>query len=395
MEQGKETKKILTEAMKDYKEKRYGCALEKFHNLYLENLKYCCPFIADCYHHLKYYSLAKEFFEKVDEYPRAIKDYYLFKLKLIDCYDNLQDFESIRKFINSNKTVESGCTDFDERESLVNYAEAIIKLKEHNNVKEAIELFKKCNHSIAPAAKEYIKQIEEIKQKNKETIVDLGNELKKKKSEDKYCELIELYLLEDNLQKAQEIVNEFNAFVSNNNDKLSKYKVSFYKGKIQGLQVINDSNAYLSQEDFDTIKGHLFSDFLHCISKDSIEKIKHMYLEAVDLLFKVTAKSFKFNKEAFEFYSDWLKKKTLKMVSKEHYYLIKTRIFYTKRNAMKTLRNIGKYTTFSGKSGLEIEKMKKEMETKGKGFDEITHEEEEEENIQTQQGEDSDQDDIN
>ena len=398
MEQEKEIQKILTEAMKDYKEKRYGCALEKFHNLYSKGMTKCCPFIADCYHHLKYYSLAKEFFEtfefctKEGEYPETIQNYFLFKLKLIDCYDNLQDFASLNNYIAKlNEKLQAGSTMGPLINKLTTYVNAILELRENNNVEEAIKLFNQCKDPITPAAKEYIKQIEEIKKKNEQIIENLKNELKKNKMEGTYCDLIDLYLLKKDLDKAKAIVDEFEKFVLNKNDKLSKFKVSFYKGKIKVLEVIE---ADISKE-YEIIKGHLFSDFLNIINKDSIEKIKNMYIEAVDLLFKVTATYYLSNKEVFEYFIDWMKKKTFKMISKEHHYLIKAKIYYTKKNAVKTLRNLSKYTTSSGKSGLEIEKMKNEMENQGKVFENIGAEEaQQEENKEIKKEEDSDEDDI-
>ena len=400
MEQEKEIQKILTEAMKDYKEKRYGCALEKFHNLYSKGQTKCCPFIADCYHHLKYYSLAKEFFEtfefstRENEYPEQIKNYFLFKLKLIDCYDNLQDFASLNNYIAKlNEKVMPGSTVGPLIRDLTTYANAILELRVNNDVEEAIKLFKDCRAPITPAAKEYIKQIEEIKKKNKQIIVYFQNELKKNKKEGTYCDLIDLYLLERDLINAKATVGEFEKLVLNKNDKLSKFKVSFYKGKIEVLEVIE---ADITKETYEIIKGHLFSDFLHSINKDSIGKLKNMYIEAVDLLYKVTAKYYASNKEVFEYFLDWMKKKTFKMISKEHHYLIKAKIYYTKQNAIKTLRNLSKYTTSSGKSGLEIEKMKNEMENKGKGFENIGAEEaQQKENEEIEKEEDSDEDSIN
>lgn len=398
MEQEKEIQKILTEAMKDYKEKRYGCALEKFHNLYSKGMTKCCPFIADCYHHLKYYSLAKEFFEtfefctKEGEYPETIQNYFLFKLKLIDCYDNLQDFASLNNYIAKlNEKLQAGSTMGPLINKLTTYVNAILELRENNNVEEAIKLFNQCKDPITPAAKEYIKQIEEIKKKNEQIIENLKNELKKNKMEGTYCDLIDLYLLKKDLDKAKATVDEFEKFVLNKNDKLSKFKVSFYKGKIKVLKVIESD---ISKE-YEIIKGHLFSDFLNIINKDSIEKIKNMYIEAVDLLFTVTATYYVSNKEVFEYFIDWMKKKTFKMISKEHHYLIKAKIYYTKKNAVKTLRNLSKYTTSSGKSGLEIEKMKNEMENQGKVFENIGAEEaQQEENKEIKKEEDSDEDDL-
>ena len=400
MEQEKEIQKILTEAMKDYKEKRYGCALEKFHNLYFKGMTKCCPFIADCYHHLKYYSLAKEFFEtfefslKEDEYPEPIQNYFLFKLKLIDCYDNLQDFASLNNYIAKlNEKLKPGSTVGPLIKELTIYAKAILELRVNNDVEEAIKLFKDCRAPITPAANEYIKQIEEIKKKNKQIIEYLDNELKKNKKEHTYCDLIDLYLLEKDLKKAKATVDEFEKFVLNTNDKIAKFKVSFYKGKIEVLEVIE---ADITKEKYEIIKGYLFSDFLHIINKDSIEKIKNMYIEAVDLLYKITAKYYVSNKEVFEYFIDWIKKKTFKMISKEHHYLIKAKIYYTKKNAVKTLRNLSKYITSSGKSGMEIEKMKNEMENQGKVFENIGAEEvQQEENKEIEKEEDSDEDSIN
>ena len=356
MEQEKEIQKILTEAMKDYKEKRYGCALEKFHNLYFKGMTKCCPFIADCYHHLKYYSLAKEFFEtfefssKEGDYPEPIQNYFLFKLKLVDCYDNLQDFASLNNYIAKlNEKLKAGSTMGPLIKELTTYVEAILELRENNNVEKAIKLFNECQVPITPAAKEYIKQIEEIKKKNTQTIRNLENELKKNKKEGTYCDLIDLYLLEKDLKNAKATVGEFEKFVLNKNDKLSKFKVSFYKGKIEILEVIE---AGVNEETYEKIKGYLFSDFLRIINKDSIEKIKNMYIEAVDLLYKITAKYYDSNKKVFDYFIDWMKEKTFKMISKEHHYLIEAKIYYTQRNSGKALNKLSKYTTSSGKSGL-------------------------------------------
>jgi hypothetical protein len=385
--------------MKDYKEKRYGCALEKFHNLYSKGMTKCCPFIADCYHHLKYYSLAKEFFEtfefctKEGEYPETIQNYFLFKLKLIDCYDNLQDFASLNNYVAKlNEKLQAGSTMGPLINKLTTYVNAILELRENNNVEEAIKLFNKCKDPITPAAKEYIKQIEEIKKKNEQIIENLKNELKKNKMEGTYCDLIDLYLLEKDLKNAKATVGEFEKFVLNENDKLSKFKVSFYKGKIGVLEVIE---LGVTEKTYEEIKGHLFSDFLKSINKDSIEKIKNMYIEAVDLLYKITAKYYDSNKKVFDYFIDWMKEKTFKMISKEHHYLIEAKIYYTQRNSGKALKKLSKYTTSSGKSGLEIEKMKNELEDLAKGFKNIgAEEEQQEESKEIKKEEDSDEEDI-
>ena len=83
------------------------------------------------------------------------------------------------------------------------------------------------------------------------------------------------------------------------------------------------------------------------------------------------------------------------MISKEHHYLIEAKIYYTQKNSGKALKKISKYTTSSGKSGLEIEKMKNELEDLAKGFKNIGAEEaQQEENKIIKKEEDSDQDDI-
>jgi hypothetical protein len=362
---------IMCEAEDQYKKHRYGLALEKYQQLYNAGEKKFALMIANCYYYMKFYVLAKDFYEQGETYASSTKDLSPFYFKLIDCYSKLNDSKALDKFIIKLERMSNDSNNpyVNNHKLLKKFAEGIKEFKFNKDFEKALEAFKNCSALGRP----YIQMIEKQKQENNKKENYLQNELNEEKNETKYCELIDLYLADKQINEAERVLSELKNLPNELKTDNFSCKCMFYTAKIQWKKSISLQDSSVKN---DKIIKTLY-EFIEGINQDSkqIDEIKYQFAEGVEILFQLLTKKFKKTKkdEVFDDLLKVLKTKKFKILFQESHTLIKGKINYLKQMPEKALKHFRKYTTFTKKSSFEIEEMKKEMQMRGANFASITH----------------------
>ena len=357
---------IMCEAEDQYKKHRYGLALEKYQQLYNAGEKKFALMIANCYYYMKFYVLAKDFYEQGETYAPSTKDLSPFYFKLIDCYSKLNDSKALDKFIIKLERMinDSNNPYVNNHKLLKKFAEGIKEFKFNKDFEKALETFKNCS----TLGKPYIQMIEKQKQENNKKENALQNELNEEKNETKYCELIDLYLADKQINGAERVLSELKNLPNELKTDNFSCRCMFYTAKIQWKKSTSLQDSSVKN---DKIIRMLY-EFLEGIKPDSkqFDEIKYQFAEGVEILFQLLTKKFKKTKKdnVFDELLKFLKTKQFKILFQESDTLIKGKINYLKQMPENALKYFRKYTTFTKKSSFEIEEMKKEMQMRGSSF---------------------------
>ena len=370
-EEANDNYEILCEAEEQYKKQRYGSALEKYQQLYNAGEKKFSLMIGNCYYYMKFYVLAKNFYEQEETYTSLTQDLSPFYFKLIDCYSKLNDSKALDKFISKlHKMINKPSNPhINNHKMLKKFAEGIKEFKFNKDFEKALEAFNKCN----PLGKSYIQMIEKQQEENNKKKNALQNELNEIKDEIKYCQLIESYLMDKQFDEAERALNELKNLPIELKTENFANRRAFYTAKIQWKKrTLLRGSKVKNEEIINTLYD--FLDGLNPRSQKT-DEIKDQFAEGVEILFQLLTKKFKKtnNQEVFQKLLDFLKNKEFKRYYPDLYILIKAKINYQKQLPEKALKHFRKYNTFTKKSSFEIEEMKKEMISQASNFASISN----------------------